>query len=100
MNKFTPGPWHTGEFEYKIVIYGADCFYLGSVSSPIPDYLICEDEVTQANARLIAAAPELLDVCEQLLYIIDIYSEEIDGKEASITANHARFIIAKAKGEA
>lgn len=52
---FTPGPWHdSGNPEYEI--------YKGNnpIASVIPSFT-AEDE---ANARLIAAAPEMYEMCK------------------------------------
>lgn len=62
MSKHTPGPWK--------------CAATGLARSGLPEFEIhwsdageCVAEVVhgEANARLIAAAPELLEACEQLL---------------------------------
>ncbi len=70
MTKHTPGPWkvdlETGEIEAQGAvlgtIYGAD------------DYPCCEEDVSEecrANARLIAAAPEMLDALKACLNMVD-----------------------------
>lgn len=51
-----------------------------------------------ANARLIAAAPDLLAALEQCLPIIDAYRRAALG-DGDIAARNARTAIAKAKGE-
>ena len=84
MSKHTQGPW---VFEY------------GSIYTPTGKQ-VCRpcDKKTQtyknweANARLIAAAPELLEACQALLTYHDYegYAE---------AADKARAAIAKAKGD-
>jgi hypothetical protein len=107
MSKHTPGPW--------VVSHGYD----GSISVDTVDYVrlnlttackivvadICKHEMAEhfsaeANARLIAAAPELLealqDVCARLLY----RGVSTDAGHPDRTALEvARAAIAKATGE-
>ena len=58
------------------------------------------DETVRANARLIAAAPELLEACHAALEIIDCYTlgsaEEIEKKPI---AKMLRAAIAKVEGK-
>lgn len=57
---------------------------------------------SQANARLIAAAPDLLDMCERLLGFACFYGDPRTvaqaGYEGYLLAN-AKALIAQAKGE-
>ncbi len=90
----TPGPWKIGHAG----IGHSDCRLIYS------DYQ--RDEVAgathyiahciynEANARLIAAAPDLLEACEWLLFSMNADFEEPDAQE------YARQAIAKAKGKA
>ncbi len=85
MAKYTPGPWTYKEYEPgDIGVYAdvpeQDCSYtvIGSVR-------------TTENARLIAAAPELLAVLQKLI-VIDAYSRECVVIEAA-------KVIRKALGE-
>ena len=64
MSKHTPGPWHLAENTWN-----GDVVILGKSSRPDRSDKIavfprgeCENE--EANARLIAAAPELLEACK------------------------------------
>lgn len=59
----TPGPWHHDEYGFisagpKVI---GEAFLYELNDDERDEYLPCE-----ANARLIAAAPELLDVLEEL----------------------------------
>jgi hypothetical protein len=98
----TPGPWNNR----RQLIVGPD------VTGAYPYiYIACteeddiEDRVAPAaerlsNARLIAAAPELLDMCERLLGFAVNY-----GAPSAVEAGHgmleaARELLAKAKGTA
>jgi hypothetical protein len=99
--KHTPGPWILSESlgssnSYKIEkepgglvvkIYGRD--------ANIPTGEIVRVKRTEANARLIAAAPDLLAACENALATIT--GERVGG--AISTEIELRAAIAKAKGE-
>lgn len=67
MEKYTPGPWHV-----DIVIGGEHIpsIFAGRVKvASLNPYLVGQNEVgdRMANARLIAAAPELLEALRGLL---------------------------------
>jgi hypothetical protein len=73
MNKHTPGPWRTIESTNKTVrtVVGPDFPGQGYIA----DVNLCrtnnaQDVDGEANARLIAAAPELLEVCKYLVHMI------------------------------
>jgi hypothetical protein len=67
---------------------GSACLY---VDYPTPGHPVAIE--LQANARLIAAAPDLLDALELLL------REEEAGTVCEIDRQTARAAVAKAKGE-
>lgn len=83
--KHTPGPWALDDDGF---VYGEGFIVSDPHSSPEIDL----DE-REANARLIAAAPELLAALE---WALDDPDSEILGEE---WANAAQAAIAKAKGE-
>ena len=62
-------------------------------------------DIAPANARLIAAAPELLEACELALEALTVTAEEsVDGSRMAATARVAakrslRTVIAKARGQ-
>lgn len=56
--KHTPAPWRRFDSRVRAVADGAD-FLIASVSR--------HDEACEANARLIAAAPEMLEALKALL---------------------------------
>ena len=103
MSKHTPGPW---EVSYKFGRSGL----IGPVRTT-NDYPVASVtgyyEVagqTEPNARLIAAAPELLEALEKLLGLYDLAThDEYDGTDLLVgllaDADFARAAIAKAKGE-
>ena len=89
----TPGPWKTeqrttkGEFVTETHIVASDGSHIAEVSP-------CQIE---ENARLIAAAPDLLGACNAALVAIDsIMPPEERGDSAS---DKLRAAIARAKGE-
>jgi hypothetical protein len=86
-SKFTPGPWrvHAGD-----EIIADDCLHVAFVKANFLEHM----ETQLANARLIAAAPEMLACLEELLEWI--YS----GYDASIyDIEEAARVVQKAKGE-
>jgi hypothetical protein len=94
----TPGPWNVEENSSPPLIWGND------YEKPIAEvelhrsYASYGDGEAQANAQLIAAAPELLDACMVALGILDT------GTYAAAWVRHdaakqLRAAIAKAKGE-
>lgn len=105
MSKHTPAPWITGNAnlreESELGIHGP-----GEYGFIICD--MCTDgydkDTQQANAQLIAAAPDLLEALERL--VLDFESEihnEYDGtsmlKARLAECDYARVAIRKAKGE-
>jgi hypothetical protein len=112
--KGTPGPWSQLSEEVDksyIRIRGATpgCRYkIANVLTPeyagkcIPPIQNIMNDTTRANAKLIAAAPELLDALRQLRdYVEDYYWQ--NGEESLVEINHpmilARRVINKALGE-
>jgi hypothetical protein len=98
MGKHTPGPWAV-EFNWKMVATvagGANGYELFDVRGDVPDF--------QKNARLIAAAPELLEALEELLSIGSVFISAIEANDPSVDFENweakARAAIAKARGEA
>ena len=66
MTEFTPGPWHyePGDHEDTFVIYGPN----SEVWRVAETYAYqTEPKASEANARLITAAPDLLAALENLL---------------------------------
>ena len=85
----TPGPWHIG-LRPSPMIYGAD-------SSQVADFRgdLLDSGEAQANARLIAAAPDLLAALE----MIANSDKHKGGTFVLELQTIARAAIAKAKGE-
>ena len=98
----TPGPWYVYPQSDYITAHDTDdsLFAVATVTTEI-DGLLEGDP--QANARLIAAAPDLLEACRQFLAAERLADEfGVDGAEtieALIEASElARVAIAKAGG--
>lgn len=86
--KHTPGPWHTNPLKsFYVFAHGSLAEQAGVNDGPF----ICNAS-TQANARLIAAAPELLYIARWLMQECD----EGDGTIPDGLYNAARAAIARA----
>jgi len=108
MNKHTPGPW---EYDTELADAGNKSTPMYS-EAPGADADLCEavciiphDDMTEAgykqvkaNARLIAAAPELLEALEQLLECSPCQNE-CQTDDMTCASNVARAAIAKATGQ-
>ena len=95
--KHTPGPWtlepsciRGGDRSRSLVICGP-----GRVSGRSP----AEHGEDEANARLIAAAPELLQACREALADLEGYLAEWETDPALETVQELRAVIAKATGQ-
>ncbi|HHP7108570.1 TPA: hypothetical protein ACSFAI_001539 [Pseudomonas aeruginosa] len=75
MSKHTPGPWHVGG-PNKCTIYDKHCQRLANSFEGVMATQRTDSEC-EANARLIAAAPELLDALVNLLPLISPLKAEI-----------------------
>ena len=93
MNKHTNGPWHVGQS------YGSIIYIEPSVAC-VTGHKYSQAEI-DANARLIAAAPDLLEALENLHANIAEYARINNlGGFDNQDMQQARAAIAKAKGEA
>jgi hypothetical protein len=92
--KHTPGPWHIG-MKPGPIIYGPSG---EQVACLLPAML--DNQENKANARLIAAAPALLEALKAL-HIVGLGSmADTEGDDAAISAmEQARQAIAQATGE-
>ena len=101
-HKHTPGEWHVGG-PHKCTIYDK---YGQRIANSFEGVMAAQrtDSECAANARLIAAAPELLDACMAMLewddrendHAVDFYAR-MDLCRAAF--DKARAAIAKAMGE-
>lgn len=102
MPKHTPGPWETlGTIVQAPGIFGADLHVASA-----PDRPVTADEI-EANARLIAAAPDLLAALKELVadewsYYSDkaLEAQLAKGNEMVRPYIAARKAIARAEGKA
>lgn len=100
MNKHTPGPWTA--VSDPLHFNSLTTIIAGNVSGGIPQVRIdvggkSDIAELEANARLIAAAPNLLEALEALVRGMFDGPDESD---AVMLVTNARAAIAKARGEA
>lgn len=87
--KHTPGPWHAKrKAVYAPTPNGGGTRFVAASAGDVP---MGTDEDSFANARLIAAAPELLEACKHLRRIVmddynerDVYREDVERATAAI----------------
>lgn len=97
MSKHTPGPWVAIEAKLGAVKHWiiAEKQYNGfQIASTATD----EVEQGEANARLIAAAPELLEMAKHALADLDAEAGRKGHEFCVQTRRELRFVIAKAEG--
>jgi len=91
----TPGPW-TAEQRTPKAAYNSEPYWRVSTAGGSCMYVGCGDVEDEADARLIAAAPDLLAALQALCVL------EADGMQAAESAieswERARAAIAKATG--
>ena len=98
----TPGPWGLSS-ETSTIIKAYDAFgetkiIIGSASGYKGSPFFPSDETADANARLMAAAPDLLEALQALLP--DAVGNHIGGPDTQARIDAARAAIAKATGSA
>ena len=98
MNNHTPGPWLQEEVT-STERHVFDSLGEDGLLGPIAIIQHGDPAELEANALLIAAAPELLSVLKDALKIVDAYRRIALG-DGDITAMNARAVIAKATGSA
>lgn len=99
----TPGPWQFIDatkvagmrYAPKCVIKGGSKQIASFSWHECSPWYPTKDE-SQANASLIAAAPELL---EALTALLEVHENGCNGPEAAMTVRDARAAIGKARGE-
>lgn len=95
LNKFTPGPWFVSGSMTRYVearIGGGTIQEVAACGPTDADGGYGEQQ--HANARLIAAAPDLLEALEHLVNHIDV-----TGSLSILSTGKARAAIAKARGQ-
>lgn len=115
MSGHTPGPWYIGnegyahgsEFEIRADAQDFDWYITGVPwGDDVYDQSIPRFNEAEANARLISAAPELLDAAEDSLAafrllrvgLLKLAPETIEVIDAHI--DELEFVLAKARGDA
>jgi len=96
-NKHTPGPWSAEpDFQGRYIVYGNDARVVGNVL-PTSDGWRREDGEVTANARLIAAAPDLLAALSLTLEALEsLRSDGVTSSEDDDAAHAAGLAIARA----
>ena len=87
----TPGPWRR-----QII---APTFEHTSIETANGKLAIARVYSRGANARLIAAAPELLEACKLIVSVFDALPPTSAARTERLQINAARAAIAKATGE-
>ena len=90
MSAHTPGPWRKQDRYIMTVVGGREVLLAAADSMEFPG-----DQVL-ANARLIAAAPDLLAACQA---IMDPHSYHGTGELWSNVRNQVRAAVIKAEGK-
>jgi hypothetical protein len=95
----TPGPWHVGEGRASIIVYASDGYAIANAATYHP-----KERDLEANARLIAAAPELLEAARSVAAYFSHpkFVEACDNAEMIAPGKSLALTlaaIAKAKGE-
>lgn len=90
--KHTPAPWHVGDTNknFDAIVYGADSLCIANCTKVRGRSIEEED----ANAQLIAAAPELLEALKSL-----VNAHDTTCRSESIAITQARKAINKAEGK-
>lgn len=89
-NQHTPGPWkHTGGFDRYEEIYSANGVNVAQMHS-------INFAQRKADARLIAAAPELLEALRVMVGFAE--SDDFDGAPSLAALRNAQAAIRKAEG--
>ena len=102
MSKHTPGPWELRGWSVKCPTNNFRVARIGEADKALRQFGDYEDMEAEcrANARLIAAAPELLEACQTVLAGIErglpIDADTVNG----LVVARLRTAIDKAKGRA
>lgn len=103
-NKHTPGPWNAKEDSERFISIQSSGVPIAEICLPV---LVSTEEIN-ANARLIAAAPELLEALELMLKpaIKCLEANGVTKTNNGVTLTYSvkqienyRAAIAKARGE-
>lgn len=86
----TIGPWHIGQRQTRTEISG-----FSLIRPERADFAPLAYVASEADARLIAAAPELLEACKAAVPLLDDY---VQGQRGCDVADQLHAVIAKAEG--
>ena len=101
-DKHTPGPWEVVALSGWGGPWAIRMHYISKVPNAHPTWLGVQNIGTEANARLIAAAPELLECVQELkeLFRFALLSTTPDiAKDGMEFIRKAEAAIAKATGQ-
>lgn len=96
--KWTPGPWHVGGVQ-RCTVYDVRAQRVANSFEGVLAVLR-SDEECKANARLIAAAPELAEALEKLIEAAESSDDcQYGTLSTSFVLKIATCALAKARGE-
>src|SRR5215469_8693458 len=95
----TPGSWTVDYTDDKLRIYAGDLL-IGEVngSTEYIEVRGLDEEATEANAWLIAAAPDLLAALERILARVETLNLFTERGEEAMVVEQVRAAIGKARG--
>lgn len=93
MTHHTPGPWKTGTGEFSDQIFEQD-----AEGEDWGHWLICETGGNTANARLIAAAPELKDLLFHALHYVETPGDFTESERLELCED-IETLLARAEGK-
>jgi hypothetical protein len=104
--KHTPKPW-TYKRDYRDEAFWGITSPAYSIAGGQDSYIVqcaCEDkEVDDANRTLMAAAPDMFEVLEDAIKVLEVMEEVTDEKPDPVSVSYLlariRDVLAKAKGE-
>lgn len=98
---FTPGPWTMDGYYNSLRVHraGEKPGYTGRQIAEACHFAGFPLAEAQANACLIAAAPELLEQCQRLLNIVEADAHLKLRETYGFCISESKAAIAKAKGE-
>ncbi|MGN8346324.1 hypothetical protein ACLEJQ_22245 [Pseudomonas sp. SMV71] len=104
-HKHTPGPWVRCSTAPKIIMSGSfidghQGYMVGSVTGNDNSGYYASEQEAEANAKLIAAAPDLLEALEYLKRELILSDVDLDYIESHFRPwlNKAESAVAKARG--
>lgn len=97
MSKHTPGPWEIWPFKH------AGAYSVSPVGKTDAEDVVADKIHNESNARLIAAAPELLEALRETLESLRVWQEQYDpdatDEVTDQTIRRGSLAIARAEGK-